>query len=51
LVANQEVTARTARTLFRVLDAVKDQPTTDLLTQRLEVQKTTARMLRSLLEE
>lgn len=50
LVAAQEATARTARKLFPVVDAANDQPTADLLTQRLEVHEKTAWMLRSLLE-
>jgi starvation-inducible DNA-binding protein len=51
LVAAQEATARTARKLFKVVNAANDQPTADLLTQRLEVHEKTAWMLRSLLEE
>ncbi len=50
LVAAQEATARTARELFPLLDKANDQPTADLLTQRLEVHEKTAWMLRSLLE-
>lgn len=51
LVAAQEATARTARELFPLVDKANDQPTADLLTQRLEVHEKTAWMLRSLLEE
>lgn len=51
LVAAQEATARTARKLFPIAAAADDQPTADLLTQRLEVHEKTAWMLRSLLEE
>lgn len=51
LVAAQEATARTARKLFPLVDAANDQPTADLLTQRLEVHEKTAWMLRSLLED
>jgi starvation-inducible DNA-binding protein len=51
LVAAQEATARTARGLFELVDKARDQPTADLLTQRLEVHEKTAWMLRSLLEE
>lgn len=51
LVDAQESTARTARKLFALTDAANDQPTADLLTQRLEVHEKTAWMLRSLLEE
>ena len=50
LVAAQEATARTARRLFPLLEKANDQPTADLLTQRLEVHEKTAWMLRSLLE-
>ena len=51
LVAAQEATARTARKLFTVVEKANDQPTADLLTQRLDVHEKTAWMLRSLLEE
>ena len=51
LVAAQEATARTARQLFPVVEAAKDQPTADVLTQRLDVHEKTAWMLRSLLED
>ena len=50
LVAAQEATARTARELFPLVDAANDQPTADVLTQRLDVHEKTAWMLRSLLE-
>ena len=49
--AAQEATARTARKLFPVVGEADDQPTADLLTQRLEVHEKTAWMLRSLLED
>jgi starvation-inducible DNA-binding protein len=51
LVAAQEATARTARKMLPVVAKANDQPTTDLLTQRLEMHEKTAWMLRSLLEE
>lgn len=51
LVAAQEATARTARSLFPLVEKANDQPTLDLLTQRLEVHEKNAWMLRSLLEE
>ncbi len=51
LVLAQEATARTARKLFALVNEANDQPTADLLTQRLEVHEKTAWMLRSLLEE
>ena len=51
LVNAHETVARTARSLFSIVDEVNDQPTADLITQRLEVHEKTAWMLRSLLEE
>ncbi|MDR0440513.1 MAG: DNA starvation/stationary phase protection protein [Candidatus Accumulibacter sp.] len=51
LVAAQEATARTARELLPLTAEANDQPTSDLLTQRLDVHEKTAWMLRSLLEE
>lgn len=51
LVKAQEATARTARKLFPLADAANDQPTADVLTQRIDVHEKTAWMLRSLLEE
>jgi starvation-inducible DNA-binding protein len=51
LVAAQEAAARTARKLFPVVDAANDQPTADVLTQRLDVHEKNAWMLRSLLED
>ena len=49
LVAGQESVARTARSVFPVADRASDEPTADLLTQRLQVHEKTAWMLRSLL--
>jgi starvation-inducible DNA-binding protein len=51
LVKGHEAVARTARELFPLLDKASDEPTADLLTQRLTVHEQTAWMLRSLLEE
>jgi starvation-inducible DNA-binding protein len=51
LVEGHEAVARTARELFPVADKAGDEPTADLLTQRLTVHEQTAWMLRSLLEE
>ena len=51
LVSAQEATARTARDLLPLVDEANDQPTADLLTQRLDIHEKTAWMLRSLLEE
>ena len=50
LVAVHEAVARTARSVFSLADAADDQPSADLLTQRLQVHEKTACMLRSLLE-
>jgi starvation-inducible DNA-binding protein len=50
LVEGHETVARTAREVFRASDAASDQPTCDLLTQRMQVHEKTAWMLRSLLE-
>jgi starvation-inducible DNA-binding protein len=49
LVAGQETVARTARSVFPTVEAAHDQPTADLLTQRLQAHEKTAWMLRSLL--
>ena len=51
LVQGHEAVARTARALFPLADKAGDEPTADLLTQRLTVHEQTAWMLRSLLEE
>ena len=51
LVQGHEAVARTARELFPLADKVSDEPTADLLTQRLTVHEQTAWMLRSLLED
>jgi starvation-inducible DNA-binding protein len=50
LAEGHETVARTSREVFRLADAASDQPTCDLLTQRLQVHEKTAWMLRSLLE-
>ena len=50
LVKGHEAVARTARELFPLADGANDEPTSDLLTQRLTVHEQTAWMLRSLLE-
>jgi starvation-inducible DNA-binding protein len=49
LVAGQETVARTARSLFPIVEQAHDEPTADLLTQRLQIHEKTAWMLRSLL--
>jgi starvation-inducible DNA-binding protein len=51
LVSGQEAVARTIRAAFVLADEANDQPTADLLTQRLQVHEKTAWMLRSLLED
>ena len=51
LVAGHEAVARTARSVFPLAEAASDEPTADLLTQRLQIHEKTAWMLRSLLEE
>ncbi|MEQ8496389.1 MAG: ferritin-like domain-containing protein, partial [Gammaproteobacteria bacterium] len=50
LVAGQEAVVRTARGIFAAVDAAHDEPTADLLTQRMQVHEKNAWMLRSLLE-
>ena len=50
LVRGHEAVARTARKIFPAVEKANDQPTMDLLTQRLQVHEKTAWMLRSLLE-
>ena len=43
--------ARTARTLFPLVEKASDEPTADLLTQRIAQHEQTAWMLRALLED
>ena len=49
LVQGHEAVARTARRIFPAVEKASDEPTADLLTQRMQVHET-AWMLRSLLE-
>lgn len=51
LVAGHEGVCRTARGLFPATEKASDEPTADLLTQRLAVHEQAAWMLRSLLED
>jgi starvation-inducible DNA-binding protein len=51
LVEGQEAVARTARRVFPIAEKANDQPTADLLTERMQVHEKTAWMLRSLLAE
>jgi starvation-inducible DNA-binding protein len=50
LVVGQEIVVRTARELLPLVDDANDQPTVDLLTQRMQAHEKAAWMLRSLLE-
>lgn len=49
LVLGQEAVVRTARSIFAAVEVAGDEPTADLLTQRMQVHEKTAWMLRSLL--
>jgi starvation-inducible DNA-binding protein len=51
LVAGQEAVTKTARSLFPLVDKAGDEPTADLLTQRMQIHEKNAWMLRSLLEK
>src|SRR3546814_7212992 len=50
LVKAHEACAKTARSVFPIADKSADEPTCDLLTQRMQLHEKTAWMLRSLLE-
>ena len=50
LVEGQEAVVRTARSVFPSAEKANDEPTADLLTQRMQIHEKTAWMLRSLLE-
>jgi len=50
LVKGQEAVVRTARSIFPAVDAAHDEPTADLLTQRMQIHEKNAWMLRSLVE-
>jgi starvation-inducible DNA-binding protein len=49
LAKDQEAVVRTARSIFPLADEVADEPTADLLTQRMQVHEKTAWMLRSMI--
>lgn len=51
LVQGHEAVARTARSVFALAEKADDQPTADLLTQRMDIHEKAAWMLRSLLED
>jgi starvation-inducible DNA-binding protein len=50
LVEGQEAVVRTARSIFPMVDEAHDEPSADLLTQRMQLHEKNAWMLRSLLE-
>lgn len=49
LVEGQEAVVKTARAIFPIVDNAHDEPTADLLTQRMQVHEKNAWMLRSLI--
>jgi starvation-inducible DNA-binding protein len=51
LMEDQETVVRNARSMFKAVDQAGDEPTADLLTQRMQVHEKTAWMLRALLEK
>ncbi|MBN8555843.1 MAG: DNA starvation/stationary phase protection protein [Deltaproteobacteria bacterium] len=51
LVEGQEAVIRTSRKIFPLVDEAHDEPSADLLTQRMQTHEKTAWMLRSLLEK
>ena len=51
LAEGQEAVVRTARSIFPAVEQVNDEPTADLLTQRMQIHEKNAWMLRSLLEQ
>jgi starvation-inducible DNA-binding protein len=51
LVKGQEQVVKTARSVWPVVERANDEPTADLLTQRMQVHEKTAWMLRSMLEQ
>jgi starvation-inducible DNA-binding protein len=51
LIDGQETVARTARSVLPLAEKANDQPTLDLLTQRLDIHEKNAWMLRSLLKK
>ena len=50
LVKGQEAVAKTARGIFPLVDKAGDEPTADLLTQRMQVHEKSAWMLRAMLQ-
>lgn len=51
LAKDQELVTRTGREIFPLVDKANDEPSADLLTQRMQVHEKTAWMLRSMLAE
>ncbi len=51
LVIGQETVVRTAREIFPLVERVNDEPTADLLTQRMQIHEKNAWMLRSMLAD
>jgi starvation-inducible DNA-binding protein len=51
LVKGQEAVVKTARAVFPVVEKANDEPTADLLTQRMQIHEKNAWMLRTLLEK
>lgn len=49
LMEGQEAVVRTARSIFSIVEEAHDEPTADLLTQRMQVHEKNAWMLRSLI--
>lgn len=49
LAADQATVVRTARAIFQLVDAAGDEPTADLLTQRMQIHEKTAWMLRAMI--
>ena len=49
LLIGQETVVRTAREIFATADEVNDEPTADLLTQRMQIHEKNAWMLRAML--
>jgi len=50
LLAGQEAVTKTARSILPIVGKVSDEPTADLLTQRMQVHEKNAWMLRSMLD-
>ena len=50
LIVGQETVVRTARSIFPLVEEANDEPSADLLTQRMQVHEKNAWMLRSLLD-